>query len=454
MGILEKYVRGFFSEGHSRTIKAKRNIAALFILRGITIAVNFVLVPMTLNYLNPSRYGLWLTLSSTLTWVGFLDIGLGNGLRNKIAEAIAKSDERLAREYVSTTYASVALIAGIFLLLFWAVNPFLPWAKILASPVDMEPELRGLAFVVMTFFCLRLVFGLIGTILIANQRPAISSGLDVLISLLSLLAVFLLQLTTDGSLYLLGLCMSAISALVPFAASFWFFGRRYRRYRPTLRSVDFGHSRNLMSLGVQFFFLQLAVLVTFTTPNLIITQLFGSVEVATYNIAMKYYGIATMAFTIILAPFWSAYTDAYTRGDLPWIGRTIKKLQKLWLGVVVGVALMTFVADRMYSLWVGSSIQIPFLLSGVMGAYVLVFTWGSIYTNFINGTGKIRLQLVHAIITSITIVPLAIFLATRGQLGSTGVILATCILLLPGCFLMYLQTGKILGGTATGIWAK
>ena len=38
-------------------------------------------------------YGL--TLSSIIGWFAFFDIGFGNGLRNKFAEAIAKGDHQL-----------------------------------------------------------------------------------------------------------------------------------------------------------------------------------------------------------------------------------------------------------------------------------------------------------------------------------------------------------------------
>ena len=49
-----------------------------------------MLVPLTIHYINPTRYGIWLTVSSIIGWVSFFDIGFGNGLRNKFAEALAK----------------------------------------------------------------------------------------------------------------------------------------------------------------------------------------------------------------------------------------------------------------------------------------------------------------------------------------------------------------------------
>jgi len=118
-------IKHFLSTGHERSLKAKKNILASFGLKGISIVISFLLVPLTLNYIDVTRYGIWLTLSSIISWFGFFDIGLGSGLRNKFAEAIAKDQKELARTYVSTTYAVLLIIVGIVFLLFLIINPFL-----------------------------------------------------------------------------------------------------------------------------------------------------------------------------------------------------------------------------------------------------------------------------------------------------------------------------------------
>ena len=87
----------FVNKGHERSIKAKKNILASFIIKGLSIAISLVLVPLTINYINPSRYGIWLTISSIVAWFSFFDIGLTQGLRNKFAEAKAKGEDNLAQ---------------------------------------------------------------------------------------------------------------------------------------------------------------------------------------------------------------------------------------------------------------------------------------------------------------------------------------------------------------------
>src|SRR5665647_2463811 len=127
--------------GTTRSKKAKRNIFFSILIQGISIAISLILVPLTIHYINPTQYGIWLTLSSIIGWFAFFDIGFGNGLRNKFAESVAKGQFKLARIYVSTTYAVLSIIIFFILLLFFCINPFLNWAKILNTPANMANEL-------------------------------------------------------------------------------------------------------------------------------------------------------------------------------------------------------------------------------------------------------------------------------------------------------------------------
>jgi O-antigen/teichoic acid export membrane protein len=452
--MLKNYIARYFSEGHSRTVKAKKNIFGLFVLRTISISVNFLLVPLTLNYLNPTRYGIWLTLTSLVIWINVLDVGLGTGLRNKFAEAIAKNDDELARSYVSTSYAFITLVAIAAIIIFWLINPILDWSKILNTPPDMGHELSLLAGIVFTFFCFRLVFGLIGTILLADQRPAMNSSLELMTNIFSLFVIYIMTKSFESSLFWLGFVISFFIAVVPLIANIFLFKGKYKKYRPSFRYVKTNYVKELMSLGIQFFILQMAGVIVYSSSNIIITQLFGPSEVTPFNIAFKYYSVASMTFLMILTPFWSAYTDAYVKGDKEWIVRANKKLKTFWLLLAIVVVMMTAFANFAYSVWVGKNVRVPFSLSVSMAAYVLIFAWGNIFAYFINGAGKLRLQLWVAVTAGFLNIPLSVLLAKNFGLGIAGVTLATSIVLLPGCFLWPIQMKKLLLGSASGVWIK
>ena len=216
----------YFTKGHPRSIKAKQNIVASFALKGFSILIIFLLVPLTLNYLNPTKYGLWLTISSILGWFSFFDIGLGNGLRNKLAEAFAVKDYKLAKAYVSTTYVILSLVMAGGFLLFLFINPLLDWSKLLNTQPEMADELSRIVLVVFTFFALRFVLNLIGIILTSDQLPAVNNSFDLLGNLIALVAIYLITKFTHGNLLYISIIYSAAPVLILIIASFYFFNTK------------------------------------------------------------------------------------------------------------------------------------------------------------------------------------------------------------------------------------
>ena len=147
--------------GHERTVRAKKNIYASLIIKGISIIIGFLMIRVTLNYLDQTSYGIWLTVASFLTWFTFFEIGLGSGLQNKLAEALALKDYKLAKIYVSSTYAILTVIIFIVAVIFFIANFFIDWTIILNTDSDMLKELTSMTFIVFGFFFLTFVIKLI-----------------------------------------------------------------------------------------------------------------------------------------------------------------------------------------------------------------------------------------------------------------------------------------------------
>lgn len=450
--LLPAFIINYLTQGNVRSIKAKQNIAFSFLIKGLSIAISLVLVPLTIHYINPTRYGIWLTLSSIIGWLAFFDIGFGSGLRNKFAEAIAKGEHELARIYVSTTYAILSIIIVVFLILFFCINPFLNWSKILNTPNDMAGELSLLAMIVFVFFCIQFVLQLITTVTTANQQPAIASLFNFLGSLFSLIVIYVCIKTTSGNLISLGLILGFMPVLVLFVSSIWLYTHEYRRYAPAIAFVKFSYARNLMGLGLKFFIIQIAVIVLYQSSNIIIAQLFGPAQVTSYNIAYKYFGVIPMVMGTIMIPFWSAFTDAWVKKDIQWIKKSIKKLKVFWVLLSAVTIIMLTFSNFIYKMWIGEEIQIPLNVSIAMAAYVIINAWNGIYSQFINGIGKIRLQLYSGIWGMIINIPLAIYFGKK--IGISGVILSSVILGAINMIWINIQYNKIINNKAKGIWAK
>jgi len=441
-----------FSNTHNRSAKAYKNILGLFSLKGINIAIGFVLVPLTLNYLDPTRYGIWITLSAIFNWFSLFDIGLGHGLRNRLAESIAKNDIAKARIYISTTYAALALIFAAIFLLFFITNFYLDWTVILNTPKEYEKELQLLAAFVFFFFCMRFVTDLIGTIALANQEPAFSQLINVSGRIISLLGIYILTLVAESRLLYLGITLTAIPVITSLILSVFIFTARYKNFRPSLQLVRFSELRNIMSLGIKFFVIQVAAIIFYQTNNIIIAQLFGPAEVTPYSVAFQYFSIATFIFITILTPYWSAFTDAFTKGEFDWIKKVMRNLRLIWLGLLLFVIALFFSSEWIIQLWVGDTVSVDKGLYLVIAMYVLINAYLGIYSNFQNGVGKVSIQFYMAIGLAIFHIPLAIYFSK--QYGIMGIMFSTIIFGIFQIFIFHRQYIKIINHADTGIWAK
>ena len=197
------------------------------------------MVPLTLGYLNPTKYGIWLTLTSVIAWFNFFDIGLGNGLRNKLGEALAQKNYSLAKGYVSTTYAFMIIIVVAFFIVFLLLSTLIDWDRVLNVTEGINEDLGALVLIVFFFFCFRFIFGLVLVVLNADQKLSVSGFLDLLTNMLSVICVYIISKTVPSSLFALGSVLSVAPVIVLVLASIWLYHKKYRLVRPSFASVDF-----------------------------------------------------------------------------------------------------------------------------------------------------------------------------------------------------------------------
>jgi len=448
-------LKGNLSHLSERSSNIVRHLGWSIFLKAGSVLANLMLVPLTLNYLGEQQYGVWLTLSSFIAWFSLFDIGLGNGLRNKFAEANAKGDLTAVKAYVSTAYFSIAFISGLLFSIFIIANVFINWTSVFNSDARLQHELVILMPFVFGFFCIQLCAKLIVSIYQANQHHSIGDKVQFFTQIISLLLIWLLLKQEDSSILWFGVAFSSIPPLVLLFINIFGFSSEFKEFKPNIRAISKECFSDITSLGFKFFVIQMAVLILFSTDNVIIAQLFGPEEVVPYSIAFKYFSILTMAYSILVAPFWSSFTDAYAKNDIDWIRTAVSKIQRIWLFCIpLTLCLMLALSNWFYTFWVGEKIEIPTGLSLGMALFVAMGTFNQVYTSFINGVGLIKLQLVTAILTIIINIPLSIFLAMYMGLGVEGVIYATCISLSYGVLLRPMQYYKVVNNRAHGIWAE
>ena len=446
-------IRGRLSKSSERSKEALRQIALSVCAKSVSIVVPLLIVPLTINYVNPTQYGIWLTLSSIIAWVSFLDLGLGNGFRNKFAEAKAMGDKLLARKYVSTTYFAISTVVIIALIALYIANRYINWSTILKIDASYSEELHKVFAVVCGFFCLNLVFNIFSSLLSADQKTGIAAVIHGVGQLCSLLVILVLTKTTEGSLLNLALYFSGVPCIVLLIASLVAFSStRYKEYAPKVSLIDFSLVKNILSLGIKFFLIFLSSIAIFQVVNIVLSREIGPESVTEYNIAYKYFGIMYSGMSIIVAPFWSAFTDAYFKKDFVWMRQTTKKLEKTWLLSILAGFIMLAISPWAYSVWVGDSVEVSFVLSVGVIIYILSQSLGSIYMHIINGIGTIRLQLI--IYCGFALISWPMLNILCRLIGIAGIVFLPSLVYLTQAIVCKIQISKIINQTATGVWTK
>lgn len=447
-------IKEYFKGGNERTVKAKKNVLYMVVYKGISILAGLLLVPITINYVDSENYGLWLTLSSMIAWMSFFDIGINNGLKNKLAEALARKDYKLGRKYVSTTYAILALIFIPLMLILLFIVPFIPWESLLNISSKYGNSLVVAICILVVYFCLNFILSTINVVMMADQQPADASLRSLVQQLVSLAIIYVLTLTTKGSLVNLCLALCASPLIVVLFFNFSLFRGKYAELAPSFNNIDFRVAPDLMKLGIQFFIIQVAGVIQWQMANFLIIRYFGAVSVTEYNIAYKYFSILTMGWGILNTPVWAAVTDAITKGDYVWIQNAINKFLKLFLLFTLVGILMLIVSPWVYKIWIGDKVNIVFLLSLSLLVYNVVIMFGGIFIAVVNGSGQLKIQMYACLISPIVYL-CCFFLCTKAfNWGIYSVIIASIVANFNGIVLAPIQCRKMINNNLKKLCKK
>lgn len=447
-------IRKKYSSVDTRSKKMYKNTAAMIGIRGISMILTLISAPIMLHHVDRADYGVLLTLTSIVGWVGYMDIGLGNGLRNKLPEFIANNDFNSAKKIVSSCYATLAIYVALIITVFLIISPFVDWLEVLNSPTSDAKEIRELTNVVFIAFCIQFLLGLLNSILFAYQMPAFQSLFTFAGQALALIAliiqVFVFNIT---SVLQIGAVNSIIPPLVLFCGSIGLFRTKLRKIAPSLKYIDLKSVGGILGLGMKFFVLQMITIVLFQANSIIIARVVNPEAVVEYNLAFKYVSLLTMIFTIVITPIWSATTDAYIRKDFTWIKKTISFSQKVcFISILIGI-LMLFLSKYIYGIWLGKDvIDISYSTTGLILLYISFEMLYKVYGTIINGTGKVFAQMILTGIIAIIYIPLALLLGS--SCGLSGVLIANVIVFAANYIWAKMQCNKLINQTATGIWNK
>ncbi|WP_446775025.1 lipopolysaccharide biosynthesis protein [Macellibacteroides fermentans] len=399
--------------------KIQTDILWLFGAKGTLLLANFVVISITLDLLSTKIYGVWITLYTTISWLSFFDLGLGNGMRNLFAVNRAVGNQEKNKQLVSTSYI---IVLGISLILLILGLPFVYYADIARffniSDIAI-PDLRCVLSLLVVVTSLQLITKLINSIFLADQKPALSSLIDCSGVVCSLFLLFILKDRLAGSLFNLALIITLPTFIISVCVTLYAFNKHYRKLKPSLKYFNLKISNKLINLGLRFFLIQLSALIILQGSNIIILKFIGAEEVSVFSLVYKYFNVIVTVFTLVLTPYWSFFTDSYAKNNYNQLKQGFKQLLISWLAISVVGVIMWIALPFSFKIWLNQELDIPAYLPVSLLLFSIFSNLGSVFIYFLNGTSSyLNFQLAIVLAFAALLYPLsANLLPTYGVLG-------------------------------------
>lgn len=394
--------------------------------RGVTIITSLVTVPLTVKYLGPERYGMWMTASSVIVLLGFADFGIGNGLINAISESDGQEDRKKACEYTSSAFFMFLGIAALIICLFVAIYNFVPWSRVFNVHSSSAAQEAGPTMAVFIFLtALNMPLGVAQRVQMGYQEGYKTNLWGVGGSLLGLAGV-LLAIHLQAGLPWLVFAMAGSTTIAMLANWLFLFTYSRKWLFPSWNTFNYAKSRRIVGTGIYFLILQLMALVGgLPSDNMVITQVLGASAVAAYAVTQKLF-IGTMVAQYFIAPLWPAFGEAIGRKDYAWARKTLNKAMKLGMLTSALTAVPFFLfGKQLVLLWVGPTMVPSFLLLGGFASFVFLATYGGVMSTFLNHGELMKKQVVFYSVASITALLLKVILVSK--INIAGAIWATVL---------------------------
>ncbi|MDY4408418.1 MAG: oligosaccharide flippase family protein [Prevotella sp.] len=444
-------IKNRFSTLDKRSAIVIKNSMATALMKVAVLLCSLIMVPITLNYLNAENYGIWMAMTSILYWFAFFDVGLGNGMRNYLSEAISRQDYIKARSYFSTAIFLLAIIAVLIGILSIIIIFQLDLNHIFNTHIMSNKSLAYIMVVAISFSLIQFVAKNVGMVYIAMQRYAINDFIVFIGQLISTIIVYIITKTTESHLIYIVIAITSIPALVFILASIPLL-KQHPQLKPSIKSIDFASAKKIIGKGLGFFIIQItSCLVIFGSANILISHYCGPEQVTVYNISYKLFNILIIIYTIIISPLWNAYTDASVKNDYAWIRKIFKKSIYLWAASLLLGLLMLLISGWFFKKWVGNSVDIPLGVSISILIYVCMFNFNNCVTYLINGLNKIKIQIITSILGTI-IYLIAVCFFIKGTYGIYGISISMCVIYTLMSLVHLYQCNLLAKNKAHGIW--
>ncbi len=419
-----------------RTSRVLLTAATSYVGRFGSGIVLLITIPLAKQHLTPELFGVWMMLSSLLAFFAFVDLGVGNGVLNRVTSARANGRDDEFAHAVAGGYLCTGLV-GLIIAAAWFV-----WRVAAAEPTSiagaLTPASRDAALAALQAFALLLALNvpavLIQKIQLGSQQGH-WIGVSQLFASVATLILVPATLLNDGPLWMLVVSSFGMQVLVNVVNSVWWLVRNGVPAQLAVHGIHRGTLAALLASGAMFFVLQLAAAFAFQSDAIVLTHVLGPAAYGDFSAVQRLFLFVSALLSTGLMGLWPAFGDAMSRGDSAWARRMLFRALRI-AGVVAALSTCALVLclGFLTAHWLHMKAAPPLALALALATWTTIDAMGGVAGTFMNASNVLRAQIVFALAMA--------SLAFAGKwwlsphLGATGAVLATigayCLVSVPG----------------------
>lgn len=382
-------------------------VATSLLSKAGTAGLQLLAIPIAVRVLGRAEFGIYTSVTLTLTTVSLFEVGVGPALAHGLAKASASADRDQARALASTAFFVMVAVALVVGLVASAVLSFMPVANLYGEAfAGQEGVLRPALWAGLGLFLLVFLLNLTerireGYLEIATTNACGAAGnvlaaLAVGIGVRFMPQVWFLVLAIHGSLALAKLVNTGL---------LW---RKHPEVMPSWKWFRPGMARLLMGDGLAFSTCCLITgVVEYNVVGWMVGHDGGPAAVALYGVFISLTIMQAGFVLMISTPTWPAVAEALAREDVGWARRAAGRLYRFGGGFALASAAgLVALGPWVFPWWLGP--EFAGIGHGVFACYAFYFLahiWRHLNHTLMIGTGQVgrmaRIQLLESAVVAV-----------------------------------------------------
>ncbi len=384
--------------------------------RLIGMLSTIILTPLIINRVGIKEFGVWSIMIQFVGYLGFLDLGLGNGLLN-VLNSDKGDDSKFAQKAINTSFyflIGTTIISGFLMYFAFANDVWIEWI-FNVSPELLELCKKGI-FILLVCMLINLPYSVVQKVQFAylnNYYFHISELVQKTFSVLSVM----IGIYFNATLPVLVLLFFMPIAIVNIANFHWYLlvVKKISLYRLSDFSKSVFH--NIGSVGFGFLLLSILYLFSRSLDSVIIANTLGIEYVSEYEVSLRPVMIVSTITTMIGSTLWPAFGDAIKKKDYTWAKRVF--IRAFFFSSAITLASMFpffLFGNDIISLWVSNN---SFFLDNSRFVYLAFYTvllcGINIATSYLHADSRIKFQILLYALFLIISIPIKVYCAWKHQ---------------------------------------